>query len=383
MNNKTIYFDYAATTPMRAEVLEEVNRVQSKIYGNPSSVHALGRAARNELDLARIRVAACLNCPSAEIFFTSGGTESDNWAIKGVAKANAYKGKHIITSAVEHHAVLHTCRALAKEGFKITYLPVDAYGMVDPGKLEAAINAETILVSVMTANNEVGTLQPIAEIGEICRKHGVIFHTDAVQAAGTQSIDVERDAIDLCSLSGHKIYGPKGVGCLYVRRGIKIKNLLDGGGQERTKRAGTENLPAIVGMARALELAEAERMEANARLSALQSKFIRQVSEAVPGAVLRGHPTERLPNNINFTFAGTDGEALLLMLDGLGYCCSAGSACTAGSLEASHVLLAMGIEEQTARSSLRISIGKYTTEEELNGLAEALQAIIKRLQEMK
>lgn len=383
MNNKTIYFDYAATTPMRAEVLEEVNRVQSKIYGNPSSVHALGRAARNELDLARIRVAACLNCPSAEIFFTSGGTESDNWAIKGVAKANAYKGKHIITSAVEHHAVLHTCRALAKEGFKITYLPVDAYGMVDPGKLEAAINAETILVSVMTANNEVGTLQPIAEIGEICRKHGVIFHTDAVQAAGTQSIDVERDAIDLCSLSGHKIYGPKGVGCLYVRRGIKIKNLLDGGGQERTKRAGTENLPAIVGMARALELAEAERMEANARLSALQSKFIRQVSEAVPGAVLRGHPTERLPNNINFTFAGTDGEALLLMLDGLGYCCSAGSACTAGSLEASHVLLAMGIEEQTARSSLRISIGKYTTEEELNGLAEALQAIVKRLQEMK
>jgi hypothetical protein len=383
MNNKTIYFDYAATTPMRAEVLEEVNRVQSKIYGNPSSVHALGRAARNELDLARIKVAACLNCPSAEIFFTSGGTESDNWAIKGVAKANAYKGKHIITSAVEHHAVLHTCRALAKEGFKITYLPVDAYGMVDPGKLEAAINAETILVSVMTANNEVGTLQPIAEIGEICRKHGVIFHTDAVQAAGTQSIDVERDAIDLCSLSGHKIYGPKGVGCLYVRRGIKIKNLLDGGGQERTKRAGTENLPAIVGMARALELAEAERMEANARLSALQSKFIRQVSEAVPGAVLRGHPTERLPNNINFTFAGTDGEALLLMLDGLGYCCSAGSACTAGSLEASHVLLAMGIEEQTARSSLRISIGKYTTEEELNGLAEALQAIVKRLQEMK
>lgn len=383
MNNKMIYFDYAATTPMRAEVLEEVNRVQSKIYGNPSSVHALGRAARNELDLARIKVAACLNCPSAEIFFTSGGTESDNWAIKGVAKANAYKGKHIITSAVEHHAVLHTCRALAKEGFKITYLPVDAYGMVDPGKLEAAINAETILVSVMTANNEVGTLQPIAEIGEICRKHGVIFHTDAVQAAGTQSIDVERDAIDLCSLSGHKIYGPKGVGCLYVRRGIKIKNLLDGGGQERTKRAGTENLPAIVGMARALELAEAERMEANARLSALQSKFIRQVSEAVPGAVLRGHPTERLPNNINFTFAGTDGEALLLMLDGLGYCCSAGSACTAGSLEASHVLLAMGIEEQTARSSLRISIGKYTTEEELNGLAEALQAIIKRLQEMK
>lgn len=383
MNNKTIYFDYAATTPMRAEVLEEVNRVQSKIYGNPSSVHALGRAARNELDLARIKVAACLNCPSAEIFFTSGGTESDNWAIKGVAKANAYKGKHIITSAVEHHAVLHTCRALAKEGFKITYLPVDAYGMVDPGKLEAAINAETILVSVMTANNEVGTLQPIAEIGEICRKHGVIFHTDAVQAAGTQSIDVERDAIDLCSLSGHKIYGPKGVGCLYVRRGIKIKNLLDGGGQERTKRAGTENLPAIVGMARALELAEAERIEANARLSALQSKFIRQVSEAVPGAVLRGHPTERLPNNINFTFAGTDGEALLLMLDGLGYCCSAGSACTAGSLEASHVLLAMGIEEQTARSSLRISIGKYTTEEELNGLAEALQAIIKRLQEMK
>lgn len=383
MNNKTIYFDYAATTPMRAEVLEEVNRVQSKIYGNPSSVHALGRAARNELDLARIKVAACLNCPSAEIFFTSGGTESDNWAIKGVAKANAYKGKHIITSAVEHHAVLHTCRALAKEGFKITYLPVDAYGMVDPGKLEAAINAETILVSVMTANNEVGTLQPIAEIGEICRKHGVIFHTDAVQAAGTQSIDVERDAIDLCSLSGHKIYGPKGVGCLYVRRGIKIKNLLDGGGQERTKRAGTENLPAIVGMARALELAEAERMESNARLSALQSKFIRQVSEAVPGAVLRGHPTERLPNNINFTFAGTDGEALLLMLDGLGYCCSAGSACTAGSLEASHVLLAMGIEEQTARSSLRISIGKYTTEEELNGLAEALQAIIKRLQEMK
>ncbi len=383
MNNKTIYFDYAATTPMRAEVLEEVNRVQSKIYGNPSSVHALGRAARNELDLARIKVAACLKCPSAEIFFTSGGTESDNWAIKGVAKANAYKGKHIITSAVEHHAVLHTCRALAKEGFKITYLPVDAYGMVDPGKLEVAINAETILVSVMTANNEVGTLQPIAEIGEICRKHGVIFHTDAVQAAGTQSIDVERDAIDLCSLSGHKIYGPKGVGCLYVRRGIKIKNLLDGGGQERTKRAGTENLPAIVGMARALELAEAERMEANARLSALQSKFIRQVSEAVPGAVLRGHPTERLPNNINFTFAGTDGEALLLMLDGLGYCCSAGSACTAGSLEASHVLLAMGIEEQTARSSLRISIGKYTTEEELNGLAEALQAIIKRLQEMK
>lgn len=383
MNNKTIYFDYAATTPMRAEVLEEVNRVQSKIYGNPSSVHALGRAALNELDLARIKVAACLNCPSAEIFFTSGGTESDNWAIKGVAKANAYKGKHIITSAVEHHAVLHTCRALAKEGFKITYLPVDAYGMVDPGKLEAAINAETILVSVMTANNEVGTLQPIAEIGEICRKHGVIFHTDAVQAAGTQSIDVERDAIDLCSLSGHKIYGPKGVGCLYVRRGIKIKNLLDGGGQERTKRAGTENLPAIVGMARALELAEAERMEANARLSALQSKFIRQVSEAVPGTVLRGHPTERLPNNINFTFAGTDGEALLLMLDGLGYCCSAGSACTAGSLEASHVLLAMGIEEQTARSSLRISIGKYTTEEELNGLAEALQAIIKRLQEMK
>lgn len=383
MNNKTIYFDYAATTPMRAEVLEEVNRVQSKIYGNPSSVHALGRAARNELDFARIKVAACLNCPSAEIFFTSGGTESDNWAIKGVAKANAYKGKHIITSAVEHHAVLHTCRALAKEGFKITYLPVDAYGMVDPGKLEAAINAETILVSVMTANNEVGTLQPIAEIGEICRKHGVIFHTDAVQAAGTQSIDVERDAIDLCSLSGHKIYGPKGVGCLYVRRGIKIKNLLDGGGQERTKRAGTENLPAIVGMARALELAEAERMEANARLSALQSKFIRQVSEAVPGAVLRGHPTERLPNNINFTFAGTDGEALLLMLDGLGYCCSAGSACTAGSLEASHVLLAMGIEEQTARSSLRISIGKYTTEEELNGLAEALQAIVKRLQEMK
>lgn len=379
---KITYFDHAATTPIRPEVLEAMTEVLSSVYGNASSIYSVGREAKHLLDQARDQVARCIHADSAEIFFTSGGSESDNWAIKGVAKAYAHKGKHIITTSIEHHAVLHTCQVLAKEGFEITYLPVDEYGIVSVEDLAKAIRPDTILVSIMTANNEIGSLQPVAEIGALCREKQVLFHTDAVQAGGAIPIDVKEMKIDLCSFSAHKMHGPKGVGALYVRRGVRLKNLIDGGAQERTKRAGTENLAGIVGFAKAFTLAVEEMDEVSKREAAIRDRMITRVLETIPYSRLNGHRTLRLPNNCNFSFEFIEGESMLLLLDSLGYCCSSGSACTSGSLDPSHVLLAIGLPHEIAHGSLRVSLGRINTMEEVEPFVLALAKIVERLREM-
>ena len=378
---RRIYLDNAATTAVSPEVLEAMLPYFTQVSGNASSIHGYGREAKRAIENARRQVMRALNAAAPqEIYFTSGGTESDNWAIKGAALAIG-KG-HIVTTAIEHHAVLHTCQWLEKRGYAVTYLPVDEYGRVTAAQVEAALREDTILVSVMAANNEVGTLQPIAEIGALCRARGVLFHTDAVQAAGAIPLDVQAMKIDLLSLSGHKLHGPKGAGVLYVRKGVKIETLLHGGAQERGFRAGTENVPAIVGLGKAVELAQEHLAQNAAQVMRLRDKLISGLMERVPGAKLNGHPTERLPNNVNISFDRVEGEALLLRLDLVGVAGSSGSACTSGAIDPSHVLLALGLTPSQANGALRLTLSTDTTEEEIDAVLDILPPIVEDLRRM-
>ena len=374
-----IYLDHAATTPLAPEALAEMMPFWMESCGNPSSIHATGREAHRALDTARKRVAAAIGAEPGEIYFTSGGSESDNWALKGAADALRDRGRHIVTSAVEHHAVLHACRWLEKQGFEATYLPVDAMGRVDPEDVRKAIRKDTILISVMTANNEIGTVQPVREIGETAHEHGILFHTDAVQAVGAIPVDVREMKADLLSLSAHKFYGPKGVGALYVRRGTRLENLIHGGAQERGLRAGTENVPCVAGMGRAIGKAAAELKENAARITALRDQMIQGIREQIPEAVLNGDPVHRLPGNVHFTFPDVDGEALLLRLDLAGIAASGGSACTSGSTEPSHVLQAIGQPPELSRGGLRLTMGRENTPEEIRETVQILCDIVRDL----
>ncbi|MEQ2130258.1 cysteine desulfurase NifS [Caldanaerobacter subterraneus KAk] len=374
-----IYLDNAATTPVDKRVLEAMLPYYSDVFGNPSSPYSYGQEAKKAIEEAREKVAKALGADSDEIYFTSGGSESDNWALKGVAYALKDKGNHIITTEIEHHAVLNTCRYLEKEGFKITYLPVDEYGLVKPEDLKKAITDKTILVSIIFANNEIGTIEPIEELVKIAHEKNVYFHTDAVQAVGNIPIDVKKLDVDLLSLSAHKIYGPKGVGALYIKKGVKIHSLIQGGTQEKNRRAGTENVPGIVGLGEAIELITKNLDSHINKLTFLRDKLINGILEKIPYTRLNGHPTKRLPGNVNVSFEFVDGESLILNLDMAGICASSGSACTSGSLEPSHVLLAIGLSKELARGSLRLTIGKDNTEEDIDKVLEVLPQIIKRL----
>ena len=378
-----IYLDNAATTKMKDSVIAAMLPYFSETFGNASSTYtSAGQAARKAMNDAREKVASAIGADSKELFFTSGGSEADNWAIKGVALKNKDKGNHIITTTVEHHAVLHTCEFLEKQGFKVTYVAVDEYGMVNPKDIEEAITDETILVSVMFANNEIGTINPIAEIGKICRDKGVYFHTDAVQAAGAVPIDVKEMNIDLLCMSAHKFHGPKGVGALYIRKGVKIDNLIHGGAQESGRRATTENVAGIVGMAQALTEACENMDEKTKKLTALRDKLIDTILETVPYTRLNGHRTKRLPNNTSFCFRYIEGESLLLSLDMMGYVVSSGSACTSGSLDPSHVLLGIGLPHEIAHGSMRVSLSEFTTEEEIDSFIKSVGPIVQRLRDM-
>ena len=372
-----IYLDNAATTAVRPEVLSKMLPFFTEKAGNPSSIHSAGRETRKAVENARRQVATALHAEAREIYFTAGGSESDNWSIRCAAAETGKK--HVITSAVEHHAVLHSCRVLERDGFRVTYLPVDENGLVSPDDVRRALTDDTALISIMTANNEVGTLEPVREIGQIAREAGVLFHTDAVQAAGVVPIDVNDWNADLLSLSGHKFHGPKGVGALYIRKGTRIHNLIEGGAQERGLRAGTENVPGIVGMGEALSLAAAELSEYTAHVTALRDRLIQGVLSTVPEARLNGHPVLRLPGNANFSFPGVEGESLLMRLDLAGIACSSGSACTSGSLEPSHVLSAMGLSPDMARSSVRFSLGRDNTAEEIDRVLTVLPPIVEDL----
>jgi len=379
---RRIYFDHSATTPVDREVAAAALEYMTEKFGNASSIHAFGREARKAVEEAREKVAALIGATAKEIFFTSGGTEGDNLAIKGVAFANRKKGNHIITSAIEHHAVLHTCEYLEKHGYTVTYLPVDEYGMVRVEDVKNAITDKTILITIMLANNEVGTVQPVAEIGRIAREKGVYFHTDAVQAVGNYPIDVQAMNIDLLTMSGHKFHAPKGIGALYVRRGVRIESVQHGGGHERNLRAGTENVPGIVGLGKAAEIARRDMDKKVAHLSKLRDRIIGEVMAKIPHVKLNGHPTVRLPGNANFSFLFIEGESLLLNLDLKGIAASSGSACTSGSLDPSHVLLAMGLPHEVAHGSLRITLGKDNTEADVDYFLEVLPGIIDRLRAM-
>jgi cysteine desulfurase len=379
---RRVYLDNAATTPVHPEVVEEMLPYFTEKFGNPSSIHSFGREAKQAIDKARDQVASALGAKSEEIFFTGGGSEADNWAIKGVAFANRDKGNHIITTKIEHHAVLHTCEYLEEHGFEVTYLDVDEYGMIKIDQLKEAINDRTILITIMFANNEIGTIQPVEEIGRIAKEKGIYFHTDAVQAVGNVPIDVNKLNIDLLSMSAHKIRGPKGVGVLYIRKGVKIHNLIHGGAQERKRRAGTENVASVVGLGKAIELAT-ENLDIHIqRLTHLRDKLIKGITEKVEYVRLNGHPTKRLPNNVNMSFEFIEGESLLLSLDMVGIAASSGSACTSGSLDPSHVLLAIGLSHETAHGSLRLSLGDITTEEDIDYVLEQLPSIVERLRSM-
>ena len=377
-----IYADHAATTRMSQTAIDAMLPYMSQCYGNPSSLHTVGQKANEALTQARERIAACLGCDAREITFTSGGSEADNQAIISAARLGEKKGKkHIISTAFEHHAVLHTLKKLEKEGFAVTLLDVHENGMVSAQQVEAAIRPDTCLVTVMFANNEIGSVQPIAEIGAVCRSKGVLFHTDAVQAAGHLHIDVVSQQIDMLSLSAHKFHGPKGCGVLYARKGIRLTNLIEGGAQERGKRAGTENIPGIMGMAAALEEACAHIDENAARLLPLRDKLIAGLS-AIPHSALNGDPVNRLPSNVNFCFEGIEGESLLLLLNDKGICASSGSACTSGSLDPSHVLLAIGRVHDVAHGSLRLSLGEDITEEEIDYLIRSVTEVVAYLRRM-
>ncbi len=380
--SKRIYMDYSATTPMKKEVLDAMMPYFSETYGNPSSVHSFGREAKNAINNSRETVAKALGAKREEIYFTAGGTESDNWAIKGIAKSMKHKGNHIITTKIEHHAVLHTCETLAKEGYEITYLDVDADGLISLDDLKSAIKDTTILISIMFINNEIGTMQPIKEIGAIAKERGVLFHTDAVQAFGNTPINVDELGIDMLAVSSHKIYGPKGIGAMYIRKGIRIGPFIDGGAQERKRRAGTENVPAIVGFAKAVELAM-EGLDAHIeKLTGLRDRLRDGIMSKIPYAKYNGHPTQRHPGNVNICFEFIEGESLLLSLDLVGVAASSGSACTSGSLDPSHVLMAIGLTHEIAHGSLRLTVGDFTTEEDVDYVAEQLVGIVDRLRQM-
>ena len=376
-----VYVDNAATTQVDSAVAEKVVPCFTSVFGNASSIHEAGRKAKELLDTAREQVATALGAETSEIYFTAGGSESDNWAIKGVAHKYAKKGKHLITTNIEHHAVLHSMKSLEKEGFEVTYLPVDSEGFVTAEQVEKAIRPDTIMVSVMFANNEIGSVEPIAEIGEVCKKHGIIFHTDAVQAVAHVAIDVKAMNIDMLSLSGHKFNAPKGVGALYIRKGITIPNLIDGGQQERGKRAGTENIPAIVGMGYAIEVATKELDERMGHVRKMRDRLRDELMRRVPYAKLNT-PENSLPGTLNISFEYIEGESILLMLDMNGICASSGSACTSGRLDPSHVLLAIGLPHEVAHVSVRMSLDHNNTEEEVDYIINTLPKIIQRLRDM-
>ncbi len=377
-----IYLDNAATTKTAKEVVDAMLPYFTEDYGNPSSLYSLGAKSKEAVTKARETIAGTLGAQSNEIYFTAGGSESDNWVFKATADAYEQKGKHIITSRIEHHAILHTCDYLAKKGFEITYIDVDENGILKLDELEKAIRPDTILISVMFANNEIGTIQPIKEIGEIARKHGVLFHTDAVQAYGHVPINVDECNIDMLSASGHKFNGPKGIGFLYIRKGVKIRSFVHGGQQERGRRAGTENVTGIVGIGAAAERAFRVMEERNKREIELRDYLIAQIEEKIPYCRLNGDRVRRLPNNVNFSFQFVEGESLLICLDGEGICASTGSACASGSLDPSHVLLAIGLPHEIAHGSLRLTLGEETTKEELDTVVAALVKIIERLRNM-
>ncbi len=377
-----IYLDYAATTPTHPEVVKTMLPYFTEAFGNPSSIHSYGQEAKGAVGEARVKVANLIGARNEEIVFTSGGTEADNFAIKGVAFANESKGNHIITSSIEHHAVIETCKFLERRGFRVTYLPVDRYGLVDPDDVKEALTDKTILISIMHANNEMGTIEPIAEMDGIARETGVYFHTDAVQTVGHIPVDVNKLGVDLLSMSAHKLYGPKGVGALYIRKGTKLTSFMHGGEQERRRRASTENVPAIVGFGRAAELAQQEMSEEAERLTCLRDQLIKGLLEQIDHSHLNGHPVTRLPNNVNISVDFVEGESMILNLDLEGVCASTGSACSSSSLEPSHMLLAMGLSHEQAHGSLRFSLGKWTTEKDIERVLDVLPSIIAKLRAM-
>lgn len=376
------YFDNAATTPVREEVLQEILPYFREYYGNASSIYSIAKESKKALEAARAKVAAAIGATPDEIYFTAGGSESDNMALRGVVNASKKEKKHIITTKIEHHAILHTAEFLETKGVDVTYLNVDEFGKISLEELENAICPETVLISVMFANNEIGTIQPIAEIGEIAKKHGVLFHTDAVQAVGHVPIDVEKLQVDLLSMSGHKLGAPKGIGAIYIRKGTRISPLIFGGVQEKKLRAGTENIAGIVGLGKAAELAVAEMEETTKKLIALRDKLIHGILESIPDSRLNGHPTDRLPGNCNISFSYIEGESLLLLLDALGIAASSGSACTSGSLDPSHVLMAIGLPHEIAHGSLRLTIDRENTEEQVDFILEKLPGLVQRLRDM-
>lgn len=377
-----IYLDNAATTKTAPEVVDAMLPYFSEYYGNASTIYSLGAESKKAMDHARQTIADSLGAKPEEIYFTAGGSESDNWALKATAEAYASKGKHIITTKIEHHAILHTCEYLEKRGFEITYLNVDRDGLISLDELKAAIRPDTILISVMFANNEIGTIEPIAEIGEIAKEHGVLFHTDAVQAYAQVPINVDEMHIDMLSASGHKLNGPKGIGFLYIRKGVKIRSFVHGGAQERSRRAGTENIPGIVGLGAAVERAMRIMDTKTRKEIELRDYLIGRLENEIPHCWLNGHRTKRLPNNINFSFLFIEGESMLIMLDMKGICASSGSACTSGSLDPSHVLLAIGLKHEEAHGSLRLTLSEESTKEEMDIVAEEVKKIIQRLRDM-
>lgn len=377
-----IYLDNAATTKTAPEVVEAMLPYFSENYGNPSTIYSLGSGAKKAVNQARRTIAAAIGAKQEEIYFTAGGSESDNWALKCAAEAYETKGKHIITTKIEHHAILHTCEYLEKKGFEVTYLGVDKDGLVDLEELKAAIRPDTILISVMFANNEIGAIEPIAEIGAIAREHGILFHTDAVQAFGQIPINVDELNVDMLSASGHKLNGPKGVGFLYIRSGLKLRSLIHGGAQERNRRAGTENVPGIVGLEAATTRALRIMEEKTAKETELRNYLIERIEKEIPYCRLNGHRTKRLPGNVNFSFLFIEGESVLIMLDMKGICASSGSACTSGSLDPSHVLLAIGLKHEEAHGSLRMTLSEENTKEELDFVVDNLKEIVQKLRNM-
>ncbi|NLC25010.1 MAG: cysteine desulfurase NifS [Fastidiosipila sp.] len=377
-----VYFDHAATTAIHPEVMAVFSDALQNNFGNPSSFYKEGNLASRAMNQARASIAEILEVKPEEIFFTSGGTEADNWAIKGAALAQSKKGKHLITSAIEHHAVLHSMQALEKQGFEVTYLKVDADGLVDTEDLRAAIRPDTTLVSIMYANNEIGTIQPIKELGDICRENKVLFHCDAVQALGAIPLRPKDLGVDFMSFSGHKLYGPKGIGILYKRRAARLAQLIDGGAQERNQRGGTENVPSIIAVAKAVELAYSDMEHESKRQIRLRDRLISEIPKIISYAKLNGHPNKRLPNNVNFSFEFIEGESILLLLDAFGYACSSGSACTSASLDPSHVLLGIGLPHEVAHGSLRISLGRENTDDDIDRFLQDLPKVIQRLRDM-
>lgn len=379
---KKIYLDYAATTPTAPQVIEAMLPYFKDSFGNPSSLHSFGQEARRAVEEAREKVASFIGAKPEEITFTSGGTESNNFALKGVAYALKNRGNHIITSSIEHHSITEPCKFLEKEGFKVTYLPVDKFGLVDPHQVKKAITDKTILISIMHANNEIGTIQPIAEIAKIAKEYNIYFHTDSVQTFGHLPINVEELDVDMLSISAHKLYGPKGVGAIYIRKGTKIYSFMHGGDQEKGRRASTHNVPGIVGLAKAVELAEKEMLSEKERLTVLRDKLIKGILNKIDHTRLNGHPTQRLPNNVNISVEYIEGESMILNLDMEGIACSTGSACTSSSLESSHVLLSIGLPPEVAHGSLRFTLGRYTKEEDIDYVLEVLPRVVDKLRSM-